>query len=474
MGIGLDFGTTNSTLAVYDGSTVSYIRIDNAGENRFVMPTANYMSREFTATIGTDALYLYLELNQGRQVFLEEVSLGVIKVTHGESNTLRGRRDRGGDTTVAVEVHAKVDKNMPGHLLRGLKRWLGMGSIETIDIFGVRYGVVALITPILVHIRKRLSRRILNQTASIHLGRPVEFETDSTGGNQMAVDKLRQSCRYAGLPSPEFFPEPLGAALSFLVDTAPEKGAHILAFDFGGGTLDLCLIKTGTAGFTIPATYGIPAGGDRINQLIYRAKIFPELGKDLVVSTAQFETVTKEVFPFRKFEEGLLNWQQTYTLNREEYLDTIDTTLSLNRQDPEIVEKITRLRELITWNYSYSVIQAIEKAKISLSGRDSAWIEVAELDLAVKITRAEFERIISGLLDQTGLAIDRVLERSGLKAASIDSVIATGGSSLIPAVKDLLKKRFPGRVTAYSEFKSIAAGLAIANYHGLTYAWKEA
>ncbi len=147
LGIGLDFGTTNSTLAVYDGSTVSYIRIDNAGENRFVMPTANYMSREFTATIGTDALYLYLELNQGRQVFLEEVSLGVIKVTHGESNTLRGRRDRGGDTTVAVEVHAKVDKNMPGHLLRGLKRWLGMGSIETIDIFGVRYGVVALITP---------------------------------------------------------------------------------------------------------------------------------------------------------------------------------------------------------------------------------------------------------------------------------------------------------------------------------------
>lgn len=470
LGIGLDFGTTNSTLAIFDGKTVSYIGIDDE-DNGVVMPTANYMDRDYTATIGTEALKDYLVLNQGRQVILEEISLGSIRVTHGESNMLRGREDNGGDTSVSIDVHARVDKNMPGLLLRGLKRWLGMGNIETIDIFGVRYNVEALITPILAHIKKRLHKSINTKPSSIHIGRPVQFEKDSAGGNEMAVKKLGKSVRYSGLPEPEFFPEPLGAAISFMADEGLSVGNRSLVFDFGGGTLDLCIIKTESNGFSIPATYGIPIGGDHINQLIYETKIFPELGKGLMVRTAHFETVTKELFPFEKFEDGLLSWQQTYTLNREDYLDKIDTRLYLNRQDKEVKEKLTRLRELITWNYSYSVIKAIEKAKISLSEMDTAWIEVPELDLSVEITKTEFEQIIDSLLDKVGHSIDNVLEKSGLDAGCIDHLVTTGGSSLIPAVQRMLAYRFRGRVKPHSEFKSIAAGLAIANYHGYKYSW---
>lgn len=287
----------------------------------------------------------------------------------------------------------------------------------------------------------------------------------------MAVKKLGKSVRYSGLPEPEFFPEHLGAAISFMSDEALSVGNRSLAFDFGGGTLDLCIIKTESNGFSIPATYGIPIGGDHINQLIYETKIFPELGKGLMVPAAHFETITKELFPFEKFEEGLLSWQQTYTLNREDYLNKIDTRLYLNRQDKAVKEKLTRLRELITWNYSYSVIKAIENAKISLSEMDTAWIEVPELDLSVKITRTEFEQIIDSLLDKVDHAIDKVLEKSGLDAGCIDHLVTTGGSSLIPAVQRILAYRFPGRVKPHSEFKSIAAGLAIANYHGYKYSW---
>ncbi|WP_022665680.1 Hsp70 family protein [Desulfospira joergensenii] len=469
LGIGLDFGTTNSTLAIFDGRTVSYIAIDDEDGYDVVMPTANYMDRDYTATVGTEALNNYLEFNQGRQIILEEVSLGTIRVTHGESNMLRGREDNGGDTTVALDVHAKVDKNMPGLLLRGLKRWLGMGSIETIDIFGIKYNVEALITPILAHIKRRLHRSIYKKPLSIHIGRPVQFEKDTIGGNRMAIEKLGKSVRYSGLPEPEFFPEPLGAAISFMADEKPCAGERLLAFDFGGGTLDLCVIKIESNGFSIQATHGIPIGGDHINQLIYETKIFPELGKGLIVRTAHLDIVAEELFPFAKFEDGLLNWHQTHTLNHEDYLDKIDTALYSNRQDKKTIEKLTRLRELITWNYSYSVIKAIEQAKISLSEKDIALIEVPELDLSVEITKPEFKQIIVSLLDKIDGAVDRILEKSGLDEECVDHLISTGGSSLIPEVQRMLANRFPGRVKAHSEFKGIAAGLAIANYHGYKY-----
>jgi hypothetical chaperone protein len=45
-------------------------------------------------------------------------------------------------------------------------------------------------------------------------------------------------------------------------------------------------------------------------------------------------------------------------------------------------------------------------------------------------------------------------------------VIRTGGSSLIVAVRGLLERRFPGKVVEHDPFNSVAAGLAIASYHG--------
>ena len=53
--------------------------------------------------------------------------------------------------------------------------------------------------------------------------------------------------------------------------------------------------------------------------------------------------------------------------------------------------------------------------------------------------------------------------------SDIDIVLGTGGSSLIPAVKQLLEDRFPHRVVEHDPFTSVAAGLAIANFRGLTF-----
>ena len=61
-----------------------------------------------------------------------------------------------------------------------------------------------------------------------------------------------------------------------------------------------------------------------------------------------------------------------------------------------------------------------------------------------------------------------MLEIAGLGCDSIDVVVRTGGSSLIPAVTRLLDERFPGRVVTHDPFTSVAAGLAIADFDSLS------
>ena len=96
-----------------------------------------------------------------------------------------------------------------------------------------------------------------------------------------------------------------------------------------------------------------------------------------------------------------------------------------------------------------------------------AVVDISELDIEIEVSRDQFEELISDLLDQFERAVDRVLQLAGLQAQDIGLVIRTGGSSLIPAIKRILDRKFPGKVIEHDPFTSVAAGLAIADYHGL-------
>ena len=128
--------------------------------------------------------------------------------------------------------------------------------------------------------------------------------------------------------------------------------------------------------------------------------------------------------------------------------------------------KFKRLRELISQNLSYVVFQAIKDFKAELSSVPEAVLDIPELDVDIRMTRSEFEELISDQLSQVEQALDDTLERAGLSREAIDIVLCTGGSSLIPAVRNMLEDHFPGRVVEHDPFTSVAAGLAIASYHG--------
>jgi hypothetical chaperone protein len=279
----------------------------------------------------------------------------------------------------------------------------------------------------------------------------------------VALARLSEAYRHAGFKQVEFYPEPVAATLSFLWKNTGKPSGTVRTVDFGGGTLDLSVIRYAGTEFQVLSTAGADLGGDRIDQLIFRRLIFPLLGEGEKWSRQVNGRQVETAFPFAEYEEGILNWAITHTLNQNKHKTRLTELIA---QGGAAAIKFERLKDLINYNYSYNIFSAIKKAKAALSSSEEATIDIPELNLIVPITRREFDALLSDVLRQLEDLTRQVLEKADMDLSEVDVVVRTGGSSQIVAVKDLLESYFPGKVTEHDPFTSVAAGLAIASYHG--------
>jgi hypothetical chaperone protein len=327
--------------------------------------------------------------------------------------------------------------------------------------------LVALVTPILVGIQKALQsslRRWPHERADhACIGHPVNFEGREEMRNSVAMERLSESYGYAGINQQNFCPEPTAAAISYLHNNPGSSDQRVLTVDFGGGTLDFSILRRNDANFTVEATHGIALGGDRIDQTIFRQLVFPMLGKGERWSRVTDGVAVDTLFPFGDFEDLLINWPVSYTLNQNKYTTPVMQRMA---ETDEAAQKFRRLYDLIKQNYSYQVFEAIKAFKAELSVQQSAVLDIPELDIEVELERWEFELMISDLLFELEQAITLILNKANLCSDDIDLVLRTGGSSLIPAVKDILDNQFAGKVVKHDPFTSVAAGLAIADFYG--------
>ncbi len=459
LGIGIDFGTTNSTVAVYDGQRLRYLPLEPVAGGE-VMPTALYLSRDRQAEVGRAAIDRYTLDNSGRTVQLTAEEVGAITVTVAGTDATRGLED-GGSITHSFEVHAWTDQDLPGRLFRSVKRWLGSASVERVRVFDAHYRIVALATPVLSHLREALADEKRSASDVAFIGRPVRYEGRTADANEIAVARMTEACRHAGFRRMQLFPEPIAAARSYLEERPLAEGETALAFDFGGGTLDLSVVESRDGQLALRATHGVPIGGDEIDRRLYRAKVFPELGEGSRVHRPVLDEWREEDFPFDRFGDRLLNWALAYDLNRPELLEILVQGM---REGGDAGRCLERLYSVVKGNLSYSVFQAIERAKVALSEVERSEIVVEDLDLRVPLERAELDAVVTPLLEQADAALEEVLASAGLAADDLSVVVRTGGSSRLDAVIRLLERRFPGRVVEHDPFTSIAAGLALASW----------
>ncbi len=443
--VGMDFGTTNSGMAVYDGDRVNLLPLDPDSPNPRVLRTAVYVTNDQTIHIGRTAVDRYFEQNIGRAVKMRRVWVGELEV-YAE------------DMYYVTDAYAYVDVLSPGRLFLSVKTYLRDENYPGTVVGQNYYSLENLIALYLTVVKTRAERLLGRELKQVVLGRPVHFSTDPER-DRLAQSRLLQAAFRAGYERVYLQPEPIAAAYSY--EAALGKEQHVLVFDFGGGTLDLTVMRLGDPRRRqVLATGGIPVAGDVFDQKLVRAKLPRHFGEGSFYGPRhKLLTVPQWIY------DSFANWQTIMELqaakNRQILTDIAQTA--------QRKYQIEALLNLVANNHGLKMFDTVEQAKRTLSEKRGAEILLEGDGFHVRdfVTRTEFERIIGAEIRAVEQRLDAVVADSGLEPGAIDAVIRTGGSSQVPAFYEMLARKFGAdKALTVDTFSSVTAGLGIMA-HGI-------
>ena len=426
--IGIDFGTTNSSIALAREGAVELVSF----------PTATGTTESFRSV-------LYLE-----------------QLKHA------GRTQIKGFTGPAAIEHYLLAEHK-GRLIQSLKSYLTSRTLTGTEVFGRRYVVEDLISRILTNLRLNAERQFDRPVRHATVGRPVRFVgAENEDDDTFAVERLRDAFGRAGFESVGFEMEPIAAAYSY--ELTLDHDELILIGDFGGGTSDFSLLHVGPGvrarGRTakdLLGNSGLGLAGDSFDARIVRKLVSPALGSDSFErSYAQAADRPGSIIP------AVPAWIYA-NLERWHYLSFLKTRnvaeiLKSARARAQEPEKIEALINLVEEDLGYQLHQSVQRLKIDLSHQESAEFRFRDgsMDIVAKVSRAEFEGWISEELRSIERCVDSLLFDSKIAAREVDRVFLTGGTSFVPAVRRIFEARFGAdRVRTGNEFTSVARGLAL-------------
>ena len=437
MRLGIDFGTTNSGVGLYDGERVRILPIDQKSHDAGVTRTLLYLTRDGQLYVGQAAIDVYYEQNIGRARRMVKRVVGEIEVVADEVFYVR-------------DVHIMVDELTPGRLFQSLKSSLKDASFTGTRVFDTTYSLEELIALYLSELRERASAITGQPVTSAVLGRPVNFGSDDSF-NQLAVKRLRAAAELAGFDDVVFELEPVAAALAY--ERTLERPQHILVFDFGGGTLDLTVMRVGGEEREVLATGGIDVAGDIFDRDIISFRLLDHFG--------QGTTMGERGLPFPAYlAASLTRWQEIPALSTPKTLHLLDEAQRTGNHP----SRVRALESLVVNNYGFALFDAVELAKRELSQDYSAvvYLQAKDIDLWQLLTRAQFETIIANHRGEIAARVQQTVRRSGLQPDEIDAVVRTGGSSQIPCFVALLAEQFGAeKLRRENTFSGVTAGLAI-------------
>jgi molecular chaperone DnaK len=302
----------------------------------------------------------------------------------------------GARTTPSVVAFAKNGEVLVGEVakrqavtnvdrtIRSVKRHMG-DTTWNVDIDGKKYNAQEISARILQKLKRDAEAYLGDTVTDAVITVPAYF-------NDAQRQATKDAGQIAGLNVLRIVNEPTAAALAYGLDKG-DKDQTILVFDLGGGTFDVSLLEIGEGIVEVKAT-----SGDN------------NLGGD--------------------------DWDQRV-------VDHLVTQFKNSNGVDLSADKVAlqRLRE------------AAEKAKIELSSSQSASInlpyitasDAGPLHLDENLTRADFQKMTSDLIDRTKSPFNQVIKDAGVKVGDIDHVVLVGGSTRMPAVTDLVKELTGGR-----------------------------
>jgi hypothetical chaperone protein len=433
--VGIDFGTSNSGVAVSDGSQVRLLPVDQRNSVPEVVKSILYITRDHRTYIGQEAIELYYRHNVNR-------ARRFVKKWAGEIDY------HGAEMDYVTDVFVYVDELRPGRLLQFIKTALRSENYTGTDIFERYFSLADIIALYLGELKKRAEALLHEKISAVTLGRPVKFSSNPKQG-QAAEDTLRQAANQAGFQQVDFELEPVAAALYY--EMSLDRPQTVLVFDFGGGTLDITIMRLGDPhNRQVYASGGIGIAGSDFDRAIIQKRLLPHFGKGLIDQQRDILELVNTVS----------DWIALPELSTPLARHKLEKAIRLG----EAPVRLKALESLIFNDLAFSFYNHVEGAKIALSSQGAAVIRLAEKDMDIweLYTRAQFEFDIHAYQEQIKQVLLDTLAASGLESGQIDAVVKTGGSSSIPAFSEMLGGIFGSQRLKTSDlFSSVTAGLAI-------------
>jgi len=419
--VGLDFGTTNSAVAVAAGSHAVLAEFETAEGPSTTFPSLVYFDRRrhatgtrVTAHAGADAVVQYLQAE-----------------------------DR-------------------GRLMQSLKAYLGDRRFERTRVFAGTYTLADLIALIIKPMLSGASCPVHPPTNRVVVGRPVHFSTAATDADdEFALRRLLDAVHQCGFEEILVEYEPVAAAYSYERRLARDE--VILIGDFGGGTSDFSLMRVGPTvrrhGRTradIIGNDGVAVAGDAFDRAIVRHLVAPHLGLGSEYCAPPDKMLPVPSWPYERLER----WHHLSFLNNDGHLDLLEQI----RRRASSPRQIEAFIDLIRNEAGYQLHEAVRRTKFALSSRAEAQFEfmTGDVTIAEMVTRAEFERWIEPELHAIARSVDGLVASTGVRPGEIDHVFLTGGSAFVPAVRRIFVERFgSSKITGGDELTSVATGLAL-------------
>jgi hypothetical chaperone protein len=430
--VGIDFGTTNSAVAIAQAS----------GPSRLV------------------------PLTVGPQVF--ETFRSVLFFEKQE--------DRLGTTLVhwagPDAIEAYLDSEGEGRFVQSVKSYLASKDFTGTNILGKQFGIEPLVSLILKDLKAKAETSAGPLPRTIVVGRPAHFVGESgEDAEAMALDRLREAFRLAGMPEIRFELEPVAAAYHY--ESGLERDELVLIADFGGGTSDFCLLRVGPEARArasaetrhgdgnraddILGVGGVGIAGDSFDSRIVEHCVTPHLGRGTRYRSMDGQMLPMPVWPF----EYMRRWHLLSFLNTTQTRRMLAEILRTAEQPKQVQALITVIEE----GLGFHLHRAVEKAKVALSAQPETQFRFAMPGGSIETTirRADFEEWVRPETEAISACVDDLMARTGVAFADVDRVFLTGGSSFIPVIRRLFSDRFgEGKLRTGGELTSVASGLALA------------
>ena len=151
---GLDFGTSNSSIAILQHDYVRALPVDPSASNPAVTSSVLYMDDRGGSFIGAQAVGLFVEKNTGRLIVRRRVTSGKLV-----------------DTAYGPElVQSDADVDLPGRFFQAMKASLPNEMYGGTDVFGSFWTIEALVAEVLRHLKTRADRLLEKEIDRVVMG----------------------------------------------------------------------------------------------------------------------------------------------------------------------------------------------------------------------------------------------------------------------------------------------------------------